>query len=224
MRCAPRRCGCANEDPDTWPDLLLWVGDQIYADEVSPETREVHRGAGAITDEEPGCIALDFEEYSKLYYESWNEPVTRWLLSTVSSAMIFDDHDVHDDWNTSAAWVEEIRKTDWWDERVVAGLMSYWIYQHVGNLDPGRAGRERSARPPAALGRRHVGAARVRTRRRPRGGLLALELPPGRGADPGRGDRLPLRPAAGGGQPLDAGRVTSGSGSTTTPPGASTTC
>ena len=29
-----------HEDPDTWPDLLLWVGDQIYADEVSPKTRE----------------------------------------------------------------------------------------------------------------------------------------------------------------------------------------
>ena len=92
--------------------------------------------SGATPSEEPGCIALDFEEYCKLYYESWNEPVTRWLLSTVSSAMIFDDHDIHDDWNTSAAWVEEIRKTDWWDEHIKAGLMSYWIYQHVGNLSP----------------------------------------------------------------------------------------
>ena len=60
----------------------------------------------------------------------------RWLLSTVSTAMIFDDHDVHDDWNTSEAWLEEIRETDWWDEHIVAGLMSYWIYQHVGNLSP----------------------------------------------------------------------------------------
>ena len=36
---------------------------------------------------------------------SWGEPVIRWLLSTVASAMIFDDHDVHDDWNTSIEWV-----------------------------------------------------------------------------------------------------------------------
>lgn len=124
-----------NEQPDTWPDLLLWVGDQIYADEVSPKTREFIEQRRD-TDQEPGCIALDYEEYCKLYYESWNEPVTRWLLSTVSSAMIFDDHDIHDDWNTSAAWVEEIRKTDWWDEHIKAGLMSYWVYQHVGNLSP----------------------------------------------------------------------------------------
>ena len=122
-------------NPDTWPDLLLWVGDQIYADEVSPQTREFIEERRD-TSQEPGDIALDFEEYCKLYYESWTEPVTRWLLSTVSSAMIFDDHDIHDDWNTSAAWVEEIRKTHWWDEHIKAGLMSYWIYQHVGNLSP----------------------------------------------------------------------------------------
>ena len=28
----------------------------------------------------------------------------RWLLSCVPTAMIFDDHDVRDDWNTSAVW------------------------------------------------------------------------------------------------------------------------
>ena len=25
--------------PDRWPDLLLMIGDQVYADEISPETR-----------------------------------------------------------------------------------------------------------------------------------------------------------------------------------------
>ena len=40
------------------------------------------------------------------YRESWSEPDIRWLLSTVPSTMIFDDHDVHDDWNISAAWRE----------------------------------------------------------------------------------------------------------------------
>ena len=36
--------------------------------------------------------------------------------------MIFDDHDVRDDWNTSYAWKQEIEKTDWWHERIVSGL------------------------------------------------------------------------------------------------------
>jgi hypothetical protein len=50
--------------------------------------------------------------------------------------MIFDDHDVHDDWNTSREWVREMREQHWWNERIVGGFMSYWIYQHIGNLSP----------------------------------------------------------------------------------------
>jgi hypothetical protein len=50
--------------------------------------------------------------------------------------MIFDDHDVHDDWNTSAAWREQMQATDWWHDRIVGGFMSYWVYQHLGNLSP----------------------------------------------------------------------------------------
>jgi hypothetical protein len=122
-------------DPDDWPDLLLLLGDQVYADECSPETKKFIESRRD-TSEEPGPIALGFEEYTSLYRESWTEPTIRWLLSTVSTAMIFDDHDVHDDWNTSQAWVDEVRATDWWDEHVVAALMSYWLYQHVGNLSP----------------------------------------------------------------------------------------
>ena len=50
--------------------------------------------------------------------------------------MIFDDHDMIDDWNISEAWVEDIRQEPWWEEHIVGGLVSYWIYQHLGNLSP----------------------------------------------------------------------------------------
>ena len=53
----------------------------------------------------PGEQVADYEEYTQLYDESWLDPEVRWLLSTVPSCMIFDDHDVIDDWNTSAAWL-----------------------------------------------------------------------------------------------------------------------
>ena len=46
----------------------------------------------------------DFEEYCHLYRRP-GHPLMRWLLSTVPTTMIFDDHDVHDDWNTSDVWV-----------------------------------------------------------------------------------------------------------------------
>ncbi|WP_103536288.1 MULTISPECIES: alkaline phosphatase D family protein [unclassified Streptomyces] len=117
------------------PDVLLLLGDQVYADETSAATR---RRLAARRDlrEPPGAEIADYEEYTYLYDESWRDPEVRWLLSTVPSCMIFDDHDVIDDWNTSAAWQRDMRATPWWHERIVSGLMSYWVHQHLGNLSP----------------------------------------------------------------------------------------
>ncbi|MEA2405511.1 MAG: hypothetical protein QOE08_2158 [Thermoleophilaceae bacterium] len=124
------------EQPESeWPHVMLLLGDQVYADEVSPLTRDFIRTRRDVS-KPPGEEVADFEEYVHLYLESWRDPAFRWLLSTVSTAMIFDDHDIHDDWNTSIEWVTEQRKKPWWNERVIGGFMSYWIYQHIGNLSP----------------------------------------------------------------------------------------
>lgn len=117
------------------PDVLLLLGDQVYADETSEPTRHwlaARRDLG----EPPGDQVADYEEYTRLYHESWLDPEVRWLLSTVPSLMIFDDHDVIDDWNTSAAWLADMRTVPWWQERLLSGLMSYWVHQHLGNLPP----------------------------------------------------------------------------------------
>ncbi|MDQ3768800.1 MAG: alkaline phosphatase family protein [Actinomycetota bacterium] len=118
------------------PDLLLLLGDQVYADELSAAVCDrvrARRGLSAAG----GDHVADFEEYTWLYHESWSDPAVRWLLSTVPVGMIFDDHEVHDDWNASWAWLQEMRAKPWWPERIEAALMSYWCYQHVGNLAPG---------------------------------------------------------------------------------------
>jgi hypothetical protein len=127
-----RMAGRPEED---WPHAILLVGDQVYADEVSPMTLERIR-ARRDTRQPPGEEVADFEEYTWLYHEAWRDPIVRWLLSNVSSIMLFDDHDVHDDWNISSAWVEEIRREPWWEERIAGAFASYWIYQHLGNLSP----------------------------------------------------------------------------------------
>jgi phosphodiesterase/alkaline phosphatase D-like protein len=111
------------------------LGDQVYADETSPATRRWLAARRDLNDP-PGSQVADYEEYTHLYYESWLDPEVRWLLSTVPSCMIFDDHDVIDDWNTSAAWLEDMRTTGWWQQRLMSGLMSYWVHQHLGNLSP----------------------------------------------------------------------------------------
>ena len=97
------RCGCAADlgdmaaraDPARRPGLRrrgLAGGRDFIRARRDPEVP-------------PGETVADFEEYTRLYRESWSEPHIRWLLSTVPTAMIFDDHDVHDDWNTSVTWV-----------------------------------------------------------------------------------------------------------------------
>jgi hypothetical protein len=124
-----------DKDPDQWPRLLLLIGDQVYADEVSPQTLDAIRARRNVSSE-PGEEVLDFEEYTWLYHEAWSPHALRWLLSTTPTAMIFDDHDVHDDWNISESWVHDMHAKPWWQERIVGALSSYWVYQHLGNLSP----------------------------------------------------------------------------------------
>jgi PhoD-like phosphatase len=118
-----------------WPDLVLFLGDQVYADETTEQMQEFIAARRDI-EQAPGSELKDYEEYCHLYRLAWEDPLNRWLLSTLPSSMIFDDHDVRDDWNTSFAWKQEIEQTDWWHERVISGLASYWVYQHLGNLSP----------------------------------------------------------------------------------------
>jgi hypothetical protein len=125
----------AGQNEDEWPDGILMLGDQVYADETSEPTRRRIRARRDITTGAKDQVA-DFEEYTWLYLESWTDPDVRWLMSTVPSSMIFDDHDVRDDWNTSHEWREDMQRTSWWHERIVGGLSSYWVYQHLGNLSP----------------------------------------------------------------------------------------
>jgi hypothetical protein len=123
------------ENPSHWPQMLLMLGDQIYADEVSPRTKE-YISARRDPDQTPGPEVLDVDEYTMLYHEAWSQPTLRWLHSVLPTVMLFDDHDVHDDWNTSESWIADMRQTSWWGERIIAGLWTYWIYQHLGNLSP----------------------------------------------------------------------------------------
>lgn len=118
---------------DEWPDAILFLGDQVYADEPS-ETMKKFIDARRGLDEPPGAELADFEEYCQVYRLAWSDPANRWMLSTVPSMMIFDDHDIRDDWNTSYEWKVEINKLPWWHHRIVGGLGSYWVYQHAGNL------------------------------------------------------------------------------------------
>jgi hypothetical protein len=121
--------------PESWPSALILLGDQIYADETEPDTqRFIERRRDP--EVPPWRQIADFDEYVHAYGVSWRDEPIRWLLSTVGTAMIFDDHDVIDDWNTSLEWLEMIRGQGWWDDRIVGAFSAYWVFQHLGNLSP----------------------------------------------------------------------------------------
>jgi len=125
----------AQAEVEDWPDQLLLLGDQVYVDEGSPRARErIRARRGTATP--PGEDVTDFEEYTWLYAESWADPLIRWLFSNVSLSMLWDDHDMSDDWNISRPWLLEMQQQSWWHRRAVGGIASYWIYQHLGNLSP----------------------------------------------------------------------------------------
>ena len=138
----------SKSDRERWPDALFLAGDQVYADMPSPPQRARLRAAHeSCEDERMAEVAEEiqnFEEYTWLYHDSWNHEEVRWLLSTVPSCMMLDDHDLRDDWNTSIEWRAWVTKQPWWRERVVGAFGSYWVYQHLGNLSPDELARDRT--------------------------------------------------------------------------------
>ncbi len=128
-------------EPGELPDVLVLLGDQIYAHKPPFDTMEFIRSRRN-PEHEPGEVVRDFEEYARLYRDSWGDEAVRWLFSTVPSAMIFDDHELDDDWNISESWVDESRLKPWWNRQIIGGYASYWLYQHLGNLSPDELARD----------------------------------------------------------------------------------
>src|SRR3954447_15213754 len=205
------------DEPDRWPAAMIMVGDQVYADEVPPGTAAFIESRRDPT-VPPGDQVANFAEYCELYREAWSEDVIRWFMSTVSTAMLFDDHDVHDDWNIARAWIERTRRKPWWQERIVGAFMSYWIYQHLGNLSPRQlAEDELLAQVKAADDAGPLLREVARRRRRPPPGGVPPQLRPDAARDamellprlrPGApaGHRLPCRARAGAGPAADGRR------------------
>lgn len=62
-------------------------------------------------------------------------PHVRRALANVATYMIFDDHEVTDDWNRRASWVRDVTGSDLGARIVRNGLVAYGLFQHWGN-DP----------------------------------------------------------------------------------------
>lgn len=80
-------------------DLLLHVGDQIYADHI----REAWQRADlddALTPENEEAMQRLRESFRILYCDTWQRPEVAAVLGSVPSMMMWDDHDIFDGWGS----------------------------------------------------------------------------------------------------------------------------
>lgn len=112
-----------------WPHLLLMIGDQIYADQPPPSL--------VARQPELGREASRFEEFALLYQHAWSSHEdVRQALAALPTFMLFDDHEITNNWNAEPNWQEKALRQGQ-EQTIVDGLVAYWLYQGWGNLLPG---------------------------------------------------------------------------------------
>lgn len=103
---------------------------------------------------------VTFAEYVAHYGLAWNRrnwptvsvakevvsyrdglPAVRRLMANTPTYMMFDDHDVTDDWNFSINWAAQVKSSAVGTRIITNALAAYWIFQAWGN-DPKVSARE----------------------------------------------------------------------------------
>ena len=60
-------------------------------------------------------------------------PAVRRVFANIPTYMIFDDHDVTDDWNITREWYEQVWRSPGGRRTVANALAAYWAFQGWGN-------------------------------------------------------------------------------------------
>lgn len=120
---------------EQWPHLLLLIGDQIYADSPPAQLNQTYPNL------QQG--ASSFEDFARIYEYTWtSQRGLRQVFATLPLFMIFDDHEITNDWNISPTWRLQMTQTGK-ESLIVDGLVAYWVYQGWGNL----SGQEQTNHP-----------------------------------------------------------------------------
>lgn len=102
-----------------WPqDLERLEADLVDQPNVRLSARDRRRRMGRIRDLNTAREAF---------------PVVRRVLANIPAYMIFDDHDVTDDWNLTKTWRERVYDSDSGRRIVANALAAYWAFQGWGN-------------------------------------------------------------------------------------------
>ncbi|MCG7549996.1 metallophosphatase [Pseudoalteromonas sp. Of7M-16] len=60
-------------------------------------------------------------------------PKVERLMANISTLMMFDDHDVTDDWNLTPRWEQNVANSFVSKRIINNGLIAYWLFQGLGN-------------------------------------------------------------------------------------------
>jgi phosphodiesterase/alkaline phosphatase D-like protein len=134
-----------------WPQFLLLIGDQIYADDIDAavvKSAGIRSGALPSLDVPPAMLTAgmkagtdgfqcgEYAHFAESYVHAFTDPDVRFLFANLAVFMMFDDHDITDDWNITRGWLEQALKNPDWTIAIREGLIAYWMYQGWGNPLP----------------------------------------------------------------------------------------
>jgi hypothetical protein len=100
----------------------VWEWDELQAIGLAREEEEKVRQA-----------LKDQNGYLRTFHNTL--PDVRRLLANIPTYMIFDDHDVTDDWNITHSWYDNVRGSELGRRLVSNALAACWAFQSWGN-DP----------------------------------------------------------------------------------------
>lgn len=107
--------------------FMILLGDQVYTDSFVEGTFPFDR-------------ARELEEYYQVYRKYWSDPQMRDVLRSIPTFMIFDDHELWNDWGTTLTNDRSNWFTNWrsaaTSPRFLAALKAYEDYQQAHNPDP----------------------------------------------------------------------------------------
>jgi len=149
-------------DSYTWGEF---PGSQIPASTIlsytfSDRRRLTHRQTSPIgfTTDDGEAHLLSFPEYAAMYLAVWNPELClkyrvdngdvmnlsgfsdavqacRRVMANTATYMLFDDHDITDDWNLDELWVQKTENNPLSTRIIANGLAAFWGFQGWGN-DP----------------------------------------------------------------------------------------
>lgn len=110
-------------------DLILRHGDQVYADLAFKQGEMILQDTTIAETEKDQKI---LQCYKKIYQETWSAPDLARVLANCSTLMLWDDHEIRNDWGTFAQDTDPT-STDYRIANIAR--TAYWQYQRQLWLD-----------------------------------------------------------------------------------------